>query len=213
MDDSEYEDYLYDLGPLQHVPVRPPRAGFIGETVFAERWAKYMAEAPRHGYDSWRLCPNARLAEILSELPSRISQRHATVCASIVCWLGTNCGHATLDEAKKLGAMMFPGYGYIAAWAIENKRSSHVNRGVRCLEHLLAPEDHYGKCIFTGALVLQRRPDLTVEDYETAEHLWSWLASDPGRAFVQGCERVITKRQAAEYRQMRATAGEPDDVR
>lgn len=206
MDDCEYEEYLYDLGPLQHAPVRPPRAGFIGENVFAERWAKYIAKGPRYGFDSWRHCPNAVLADILTELPARITQRHASVCASIVCWLGTNCGRATLEEAEKYAKTMFA--GYTAAWAIENKRTGHVNGGVRCLEHLLAPEDHYGKCLFTGGIVLRRRPELTAEDYETAEHLWAWLGSDPGRAFTQGCKQEITRREAAEWRRTRATAGE-----
>jgi hypothetical protein len=206
MDDCEYEDYLHALGVLDHSPIRPARDGFIGETVFAERWKHFIVKQPKGSFTSWMTTPNAMLAGILSDLPARITQRHASICATVACWLGTNMGRCTLDTAKRLMAVTHDRDAYVAAWAIANKRVHFVNSGNRTIEFLLAPPDHYGKLLFHGYGLI-KRPALTVEDLETVDQFWYWLGGPDGRSVVQGCENEVTKRQAAEYRKQRSLNG------
>lgn len=139
-DDGEYEDYLYELGWLDHRPKPPyPRPGFIGETVYAEEWTDLMQKLDRDGINA----PNSMLAGILADLPGRIKQRHAFVCASVMCWLGTACGQSIILNGKrhKESAMAYP---YLIAWTTENRRMVGCNGGYRTIEHILAPEDHFG---------------------------------------------------------------------
>lgn len=206
-DDGEYEDYLYDLGWLDHKPKPPyPRPGMVGETVYAEEWAELMQKLDRDGVNA----PNSMLAGILNDLPGRITQRHAFVCASVMCWLGTACGQSIILNGKRhqKSALSSP---YLVAWSLENTRRVGCNGGYRTIEHILAPEDHFGKDWLMPQMGkrLMRIPDLSVDDFETVEHLMIWLGHH-GEGFILRCERRIeelnrferTKRAADHQRQI-----------
>jgi hypothetical protein len=189
MMEGEYEDYLYSLGWLEHKPLPPyPRASFIGETVYAEEWAKLMQE--RGTYST----PNSKLVDILSSHPTPLTQRQATICATVMCWLGTNCGQAVILGARRLieKAKEHPAPAFVMSWANQNRRIYGINHSYTALEHLLAPPDHYGKdYIGIGGRTLIRRPELTVDDYEVVEHLMYWLGGAEG--FILRCEHRIAE--------------------
>ena len=98
-------------------------------------------------------------------------------------------------EAACIASKSSRGDGYRAAWAQENCRQRGINSGVRLLEDLLAPADHFGVHGSRGYCLLQF-PQLSSDDYEVAEHLAVWLGTD-GRDFVEDCQRRIEEvRQA-----------------
>ena len=184
--DGDYEDYLHRLGWLEHKPLPPfPRAGFIGEWVYAEEWAALMQELDRDGINA----PNSMLSSILNDLPTPITQRHATICASVMCWLGTACGQSIILGSKRhIERGEHRCHAYLMVWIIQNRRSPGTNGGYRLLERLLAPPDHYGTSFYGRDLV--RQPELTADDYETAEHLMVWLG-ERGEGFILRCEHRI----------------------
>jgi hypothetical protein len=193
MESGEYEDYLFDLGWLTNTPLPPhPRPKHAGEEVYAEEWSKLMQNKPQDGCRA----PNSMLAEILWYLPGRINQRHATICATVVCWLGTSCGQAVVLNGKRFqeSNLFHSDTCYSIAWHLENQRQASVNHGFRTLEHLLAPEDHYGTDMlgFGGRCVV-KRPTLSVDDFETVEHLMHWLGRH-GAGFILGCEHRVRER-------------------
>lgn len=174
------------LVPLSHEPIRAPRADVIGECVYAARWAALMAETvDTYGHEA------GVLGTILSLLVREPSQRHATVAASFIKWLGTNCGRAFLQQAKQHEPMVGGGGGYAAAWGVENARRPGINGGYRAIEAILAPADHWGTALFSGHTGLVRQPDLSLDDYEAVEQLVRWLGSYEGRQFVAACEAEI----------------------
>lgn len=183
-----------ELMPLLHEPSLPVRQDVIGEVVFVEAWQRLMDVPVEFPLD---VDCDTMLDDVLSHYPYSVGQREATVCASIICWLGTNCGLGFLHECKKL-AEMFPSYrrehAYLAAWTIENSRSPGVNSGVRTLEHILS--DTIGR---TGVLGnLGRIPaSPSADDYECAECLIKWLSTTKGQDFLKYCEMEIQLR----YRQ------------
>jgi len=85
---------------LEHESYRPERLKHSPEeSVYLERWKKENARqaAMNRGYTLLEhiLCPPER------EYPGRVSQRDAYVAASVIQWLGTNCGRAFLDECAE----------------------------------------------------------------------------------------------------------------
>lgn len=209
--EGDYEDYLYELGWLQHKPRAPyPRPGHIGERVYTEEWAALMQELDRCGINA----PNSMLADILHDLPAPICQRHATICASVITWLGTSCGQSIILNGRHFKTKNVS-YPYLLAWHQENTRSMGVNGGFRVIEHLLAPEDHFGRDFLgLGGVTLVRQPELSVNDYETVEHLMQWL-SYRGEGFILKCEYRIeqltrferTKRDAAYQEEIKQLLG------
>jgi hypothetical protein len=192
------DDHLFDLGECEHKSLRPPRVGFIGETVFAAYWVNLMAIPAPTWYDSQT---NHQLLLILHDMPGTITQRHATVAATLVTWLGTNCGRAFLSDAQQLEQKMgrFAGHAYPAAWAIENARSSGINGGFRTVEHLLAPDDHFGRNSRGHGLSFQ--PELTADDLEVMEHVAKWLGTPEGKQFTAVCENEIKHRDKQKWRE------------
>ncbi len=192
--EGDYDDYLHALGELSHKPIIPPREGFPGENVYAFEWETLNATVGRPDLDP----PNALLANILYDMQRRITQRHASVAASFITWLGTNAGMCFKLTAQRIReesrGLLTLEDAYGCAWAIENRRRSHVNSGSRAIEHILAGVDDFGKDLFGGMYGLRRAPDLHVEDYETIEHLVAWLASPRAVEFVARCEYLIDLR-------------------
>ena len=191
MDDCEYEDYLFERGWFEYTPIRTcyPRRGHIGERVYFEEWQHLMRELPQDGYH----VPNSMLVDILWKHPSYVTQRHASICTSVVIWLGTACGQGIRLSANRLVEKFheYPGRAWLTAWTTQNTRSPGINHGYRTIEHLLAPDDHFGRYITSlCGETLKKRPKLTVDDYECVEHLMEWLGEN-GQGFVLKCERRI----------------------
>lgn len=204
-DDPEYEDYLIECGSFKHEPMPPhPRPNHIGEFVYSEEWSTLMQERPPYGLDS----PNSMLANVLWNLPARVTQRHATICATVICWLGTNCGRSVVDKALEYREKRIhhERQAYLIAWTIQNDRSPHVNHGIRILKHLLAPPECYGTPllgVLPGPQVV-RRPELSAEDYEVVEHLMLWLTEGIGATFVSRCRKRIEEMEHFERQRRRA---------
>lgn len=193
MEDADYEDHLEKLGWFEYKPVRStyPRPGHIGEQVYFEDWQKLVRELPQYGYH----VPNSMLVDILWQHPGYVTQRHATICTSFVIWLGTNCGAAIRLGADRLRTeKYFGGRAWLMSWAAENHRASCANHGVRTIEHLLAPEDHFGRDHLSpvGGEHLVKRPELTVDDLECIDHLVYWLG-EKGQDFIRIAEDRIDK--------------------
>lgn len=87
------------LFPLQHVGTYPERrAHGIGEDVYAKRWEKENEVEPWKNYGQ---C----LLELILSRPDKpwgdLTQRDAQVAASVIQWLGTNCGMAFIHECEQ----------------------------------------------------------------------------------------------------------------
>lgn len=171
---------------LLHEPAVPARKNEIGEVVFLEAWQRLMKCEPPFT----RGLNTTMLDCILSEHPLNAGQRAATVCASIITWLGTRCGMEFLAKGAALGNFISPrSDAFLAAWAIQNKRCQWVNSGIKTIEHCLATIiiPPYRHC----------SPDdyPTADDYETAECLMRWLGDKDGERFINYCEHEIKLRE------------------
>lgn len=182
--------------PLEHKAFRPPRPTFIGENVFAQRWAEWMRcdAAPfRHQWEYGRDADDRWPIEIvLSELRYEIDQRAASMAASLVTWLGTNVGRSVLlegDRIRKTGTVRL---AYLVAWTLENQRHRSVNGGVQIVEYLLMTTWPR----VTGSL--HHLPEPKACDIEVCDHVMRWIGEDRGQAFVQSCRAEIEKRERAE---------------
>lgn len=180
-------ELLCDLGECDHSPIYPPRADHHGEQVFAEKWAELMA---REGGIHDDYYSNVELQSILCA-GDGLTQRMASVAATFIQWLGTSCGRGYIDQARRRPAMN-KAEAYVAEWAVENYRQAAINSGFRVIEHILAPADARSN----GGL--RYRPELSVDDHETVEHVVYWLGTTQGAAFVIACEAEIAERLLAE---------------
>lgn len=189
---------------LDHSPIRPPRDGFIGEAVFAEFWKTRM------GLDRDWISPVDRgaLGDILEHLDGPVSQRDASVAASFVCWLGTNAGSSFLDQAAALSCLVrhdAPS-AYVAEWAAKNRRLRHVNLGWRSIELFMMPREQSDRVNRLGAHPGPGEAvEITARDLEVADQIAAWLGSEDGRQFCRDARDEITRREAAAWRNYRAT--------
>jgi hypothetical protein len=91
---KEYED-------IKHVGSNPQRKNINNTTemIYAEEWEKKNQRLPwlNSGYGSLELILTER--DKLCCPP--ITQRDAFVAASVIQWLGTNCGKAFIEECEK----------------------------------------------------------------------------------------------------------------
>lgn len=194
--------YLFELIPFIHEPLRPARQGCIGEIVYAQQWRDFMGTLPHPDAPH-----SARLADILHHMPEQLTQRHASVAASFVCWLGTNCGLGFLWEAKRAAKEQPRNVerAWMGAWAWQNKRLTWLSGGIRTVEHILAPKDLEveGDRFWLGAL--SRLPDVSSSDFEVFEHVVCWMATIDGARFLAHCEvEVELARKTEQERARRA---------
>lgn len=194
---------------LDHVATLPPRASVVGEGVFLSAWQKLMADSAV-GYDEG---PHpCLLHDILAHLQEPVEQRHATVAATFIKWLGTNGGRDLIDRSERLKSSgMAPVHAYCSAWAILNRRDPCISHGIRTIEGILGPIELVTQ-ITNYREIYKWLPKLTVSDYETVEAVVTWLASEEGVDFVGRCHEAIQKahsdqRQAEmnAYRERRLT--------
>ncbi|MFM0432293.1 hypothetical protein PQQ75_25005 [Paraburkholderia aspalathi] len=189
---------------LLHRPITGPRNGHIGEQVFCEKWIDLQqreaefreVDEPAHTIKLARILRHAQLPEI--------GERECTVAASWACYLGCNVGASVIHLGDSLKAGVGEYRRFLAAWAIHNTRAAGVNRGFRAIEFVLAPADHVSRDPFAFSR-LERAPDLCITDYEVIEHLWLWLGTDEGAAWLTDCQREIDRRQAAAWRALHET--------
>ena len=180
----DIEDYLWSTQQWDHTPQAPyPRSEWIGENVFADEWKRLMEKR-----DRYHEAPNSQLAGMLTHLPRWPRPYDAKICASVVCWLGTNCGMSVIDESRRITRAGMRD-GMLMAWAKENVRYKWLNNGVRTIESILAKPEHYGPR--WGGHGLIRRPRLSRDTYEVVDHLMSWLGSDAGERFIKHCEGLV----------------------
>ena len=184
---SHSEFHQENSNDLIHRPIRRPRTSFTGECMFAASWLRLMASPVVEDDNNPRGYSN-KLELILSDYPHEINQRTASIAASFVTWLGTNCGMSFLMEARKLSKMLGDDMkGHVSAWAIENIRVRGINGGIRTVEAVLAKEsssvDLYG--------FRPNTPILSAAEVEVVENLVEWISSEEGRGFVGKCESAI----------------------
>lgn len=186
----EREEHLLELGELKHQPLRPPRVDHVGENVFAHEWEVFMLTDRSANEPA-----NIRLENILEDMDRLLTQRHASVAATFITWLGTNCGQSYLHEASQLGSRGRIGNdkAFVAAWAIENMRRRGINHGRRTVEALLEDDSPNGE-LFAEMVGLRQPGDFTVEDLETLDHVAAWLGTDQGYRFCRRCEHLIQTR-------------------
>lgn len=189
---------------LIHRPIRRPRTTFTGECMFAASWMRLMA-SPSVESEVYAGGFANKLESILILYPHEITQRTASIAASFISWLGTNNGLCFLLGARKMAEKIGNMHdGYVAAWAIENRRSQGINYGVRTIEAVLSEED-------SSQDLFGYRPNvplLSAAEVEVVDILVEWIACEEGRAFVNNCEAEILDlkkaKESEERRQMRA---------
>lgn len=183
-----------DLIPLAHIPVNLPRQTYLGEQLFLETWQD-LAEQEVCRYDG-RIF--TQLQTMFNEHRWPAEQLEATVAASVLCWLGTNCGQSFLNEAKQLADTLSgldAADAYLMRWATENARRNYINRGIRVLESLLTPAAQLQDCEGGYFLVARQVEAPSGRAYEAAEHVIRWLATEHGQQFLaKSNERVYQAR-------------------
>jgi hypothetical protein len=196
---------------IVHEPMRPPRRCHIGENVYADRWRELMAQVPEDAdYDTPEAV--AHLREILSPMWYEIGQREATVAASFICWLGTNCGRCFLGQARKRRADKVR-QSTLTVWTEENYRHTGINHGIRTIEYLLAPPHTIKNTAITSPeKPLTELPDISLRDAEVIEHICEWLDTEKGMAFVMRCEREILRLDSIQ-REISRRRNDPERVR
>lgn len=196
---------MTDRRIILHLPIRPPRDGVIGECVFSQHWQELMAGASAYPeYDHDYNDPN--LGRILDR--HDVTQADATICATLIQWLGTNVGRCTLDRGRQLGNQIGRSTTFLpvlAAWAADNLRSPYRNGNRRLLECLMVDPDAARDWAGSPLTV----PALTLKDFETAELLMAWLDNAKGLEFTERAEGEIKIRLDAErhYRRGDRRAG------
>jgi hypothetical protein len=178
--EETYEARVDRLLNITHEPINMPRKLHIGEQVFYAEWKRLMTRSLDVFDDSVIF-----LEHILHHLSLTVNQRHATVCASFIKWLGTNCGRSFLHDANRFSKSDFftsKEKAFLACWALENHRHRSFNRGGRVTEHLLRNYENGFSNEF---------PEPSADDYEVIDHLVYWLGSNDGIEFVSECVKKI----------------------
>jgi hypothetical protein len=194
------------MSALVHKPIQPPRPTHIGEQVYASMWEAMMTKPAVQEPACLTDESVEPLDMVLRHFEWKITQREASVVASVVCWLGTTCGLAMIQSARRRAAdAKVPQHlAYLIAWTIENRRVSYVNSGVRVIESVLAPpESRIRGCVGPYRQV-DPLPDVSGRDLEAVDHLMTWLGSADGERFIRTCEHAI--REQMEDRELRERA-------
>jgi len=174
-------NHTEELLELVHEPVAPPRPGTPGESIYLELWREYLAVRPE------------RLDEILRDLPGPTTQRDATVAASFMVFMGCNGGRGLHQSAEALMCKGLTSHqAFRLAWAQENARARAVDRGLRCIEYMLATKHPIrtdpGN---VGRVDWSLVPDVTLRDIDVVESMVDWWASREGKEMRSIAEPMI----------------------
>ena len=165
--------------PLSHQPVNPPRENHR-EEMYARAWAVWATAHPPRAHDD---LDATHFDWMFSDLPWVPGQQEAHVAASLMCWLGTNCGQDFLDDVRRLQAVIgnqyAPESAFAMQWALENQRRTSVNHGRRILEFGLTPREKMN----AGEIEA-----LSGRDFEAAECVMAWLGTLDGQQFLRACK-------------------------
>lgn len=178
-----------NLIPLVHRPLHPPRPSHVGEQVFASMWEAHMAVPDKAVVDD----DDVPFLDVLGDFDGPVTQRQATAVASVVCWLGTACGHAMLNRAEReREARRWDEWCcYLLAWTLENHRKGSTNHGVRTIEYMMAPTETVRRDTYLCSSGLSEIPTLGADELEAVDHLMVWLATTDGQVFLRLCDAEI----------------------
>lgn len=175
--------------PLVHQPVNPPRENHR-EEMYARTWAVWATAHPPRAHDD---LDATHFDWMFSDLLWVPGQQEALVAASLMCWLGTNCGQGFLDDVRRLQAVIGGQYAAESAfsmqWALENQRRPSVNHGRRILEFCLTPREKLN----AGEVEA-----LSGRDFEAAECVMTWLGTIDGQQFLYECRNDCVNAEARE---------------
>lgn len=192
------------MSALSHTPLRPPRAGHIGEQVYASMWQAAMSER----WEEYRASDDdaAPIEMVLQEFRRTVEQRHATVAATVICWLGCSVGFALMRRAEsEIAAGRWDEHkAYLLAWTLENRRVRHVNSGVRLIEYMLTPEEDRVQPKWNDESGISKLPQLSADDLEVVDHVMLWLPTERGQRFLRQCEKEIERLRDEERRRLHA---------
>lgn len=112
-----------------HVSLQERRLLSPPERVFLEKWREdnVRHQAINSGFSTleWILCPDGE------KRPGLVSHRDAQVAASVIQWLGTNCGQGFIWECeRRIRAMDANFRGLRALDGHPNRDYSHAPKGV-----------------------------------------------------------------------------------
>lgn len=193
---TDYQERIAHLQSLKHRPYRSPRNFDLGEQAFAEMWQQLMLkeydsseeEDDVEGLNSYFVdiifCLRGSFEEVFS-------QRNATLLASVVTWLGTNCGRSFLHEAEKYKPQ-FGTLSYVVRWSIDNLRLYGLDYNLTILEHVMCDLD-------TIFRIQQQRyvresdniPVFSGMDIEAVNASMLWLGHSNGQQFLKDAQQKI----------------------
>jgi hypothetical protein len=171
---------------FKYEPFVPCRPDVYGEGIFVSHWQSIMRERLEYGYGE----ENEKFESIVS--PWGPIADDAAAASSLICWLGTNCGRAFLDVAKKRSGDMKPEEAFALAWANHNRRMPGWNGHRRIVDAIIPAEK------------------LTLRSVEIVEIVVHWLGAPDGQRLIKGAEAEIeaTAREIREQRMMKWRAQE-----
>jgi len=180
---NDVEQDMNEIMEFDHSPISPfPRKNHIGEETFHSAWLHLMGEIK----GSYFVDYSTPLHQILSHaFPYVVTQRHATVAASFICWLGTNSGRSIIDQVGRClryNPCLSRLDSFRLIWAKENSRRYGFNNGYRLIEYILGDMNDE----FHGWQL-----NISVQDYEVCDRLIEWLADVEGTNFINSCLEVI----------------------
>lgn len=188
---SELDTQIQERLMAVHLePIRDPRHGTPGEVIYLQLWKNYIEQ------------DRGRLHEIVRHTHTQVDQRHASVCASFMVWMGTNCGHDFTHQtecvAKALeqtrGSHGFAGreHAFLMTWGTMNARNIGSNSNVRLVEAMLHPSYHMVKQGHLGMRVDWETLDkITLRDYETVQAMVRWWSTPDAQEMREEAKPLI----------------------
>lgn len=168
-----------ELIEIEHLPLAAPRKGAPAEGIYLKLWQDFVEN-------------DAMGMEGVLNVRGPVTQRAASVAASFMVYMGCNLGTAFTREAQEMtGRFRSNGDAFLAAWALFNKRVRHVNRGLRCVEFMLArvhPMDG-------GQIVEAAVPQITQADMDVIESMVVWWSTDRAAQMRSTAGEMIQKAQ------------------
>lgn len=185
-----------DMVAIEHKPITPPRKGHDGEAAYLQLWQRFMERVG----EKWDGSDDHPLEDFYRNTNYKgPTQRQASVAASFVMWLGTNCGRALILEADRApiernSYRQSLDLRYLRRWELENRRELGVNGGLRLCEHILWQERGTGQ-----ELDKVNAPTITVDDLDVIEVVCRWLATTDGQHFLKAAEAAVEATNRARY--------------
>lgn len=191
---------------FEHTPLTSPREDVIGEVTYAKEWARLACTLKECNDEEMTVFESCLL-----DTPFRPNQRHATVAATFMKWLGTNAGQSFLASARHListGAFFSEEDAYTSAWALVNQRQPSINFGIRRIESLLSLPENFKENNVGLGWCLSERPQISFEDIEVIDTMVSFLASDYGKSFLSNCDKIAKAFQEEQLTTFRKERGQ-----